>query len=134
MDLVGMTADVPVRSVDRAVPFYRTVLGRAPDLRPHPDLAEWVLRRDPELALRVVAAADATGGARVGLAVLSVEDERKRLLASWPDLAAVTVRPAVIATLELRDPDGNRIVLWQDLLPREGFVASAEPGGASGPG
>ncbi len=33
MDLVGMTADVPVRSVDQAVPFYRTLLGRAPDLR-----------------------------------------------------------------------------------------------------
>lgn len=119
MDVVGLTADVMVRDLDEALPFYLVLLGRPPDLGPGGDTVEWVLRRAPELALRVVRSADRVGG-RVGLAVASVAAERRRLETVWPDLPPVTVKPGVIATLELGDPAGNRVVLWQDLLGMDG--------------
>ena len=55
MDIVGVTTDVPVVDLGRALPFYSEVLGRGPDLRPDDRTLEWILHRTPEIAVRVVA-------------------------------------------------------------------------------
>ena len=119
MDIVGVTTDVPVVDLSRALPFYSMVLGRGPDLRPDDRTLEWILHRAPEIAVRVVARADRhEPGApvRLGLGVADVDAARERLRYEMPKLPPVRRKPGVIALLELHDPDGNLVVLWQDLL------------------
>jgi hypothetical protein len=55
MDIVGITTDVPVVDLGRALPFYSMVLGRGPDLHPDDRTLEWILHRAPEIAVRAVA-------------------------------------------------------------------------------
>lgn len=121
MDIVGITTDLPVIDLGRALPFYSIVLGRGPDLRPDDRTLEWILHRAPEIAVRVVARADwpeAGAPVRLGLGVADVEAARERLRDALPELPPVRRKPGVIALLELQDPDGNLVVLWQDLLTR----------------
>lgn len=47
-----------------------------------------------------------------------LEAERTRQIRTLTKVPASTRRPGVIAVLELIDPDRNKIILWQDLLPR----------------
>ncbi len=125
MDILGITTDLPVSALPAAVPFYTAVLGRPADLTPDDRTAEWILHRDPEIALRLIESrADrpdepAPGTVRVGIGVPDANVERDRLLTELPDVPPVRTRPGVIALLELRDPDGNRLVLWHDLLVRK---------------
>jgi hypothetical protein len=120
MEVVGLTVDLPVRSLDAARPFYDAVMARPPDLNPA-GTVEWILRRDPEVALRVVETDVAVlCSGRLGLGVADVDAERARLSPLLDRVPDVRRKPGVIATLELTDPSGNRIVLWQDLLPRPG--------------
>jgi hypothetical protein len=119
VDVVGVTTDVPVVDLGRALPFYRTVLGRGPDLRPDDRTLEWILHHTPEIAVRVIARADwheAGAPVRLGLGVANVDAEHDRLRDAVPELPPVRRKPGVIALLELHDPDGNLVVLWQDLL------------------
>ena len=121
MDIVGITTDLPVIDLGRALPFYSIVLGRGPDLRPDDRTLEWILHRAPEIAVRVVARADwpeAGAPVRLGLGVADVEAARERLRDALTELPPVRRKPGVIALLELQDPDGNLVVLWQDLLTR----------------
>jgi hypothetical protein len=104
-----------------ALPFYSMVLGRGPDLHPDDRTLEWILHRAPEIAVRAVARADwPEPGApvRVGLGVADVEAARERSRDVLSELPPVRRKPGVIALLELPDPDGNLVVLWQDLLTR----------------
>jgi catechol 2,3-dioxygenase-like lactoylglutathione lyase family enzyme len=121
VDVLGVTVDLPVSELTGSLPFYRAVLGRNPDLRPDDRTMEWILRRDPEIAVRVVArTAGQPAGVpvRLGLGVADLDAERDRLQSLVPDLPAVQSKPGVIALLELHDPDGNLVVIWQDLLDR----------------
>lgn len=118
MEVVGLTVDLPVRSLDAVRRFYEAVISRPPDLD-SPSTAEWILRREPEFALRVVeTAAPVLWSSRLGIGVADVDAEHARLRPQLDRVPDVRRRPGVIATLELTDPSGNRIVLWQDLLAR----------------
>lgn len=119
MDIIGVTTDVPVVDLARALPFYEMVLGRGPDLRPDGRTVEWILHRSPEIAVRITTPVDphqAGTTVRLGLGVADVDAEHQRLRGTMPDLPTVRRKPGVIALLELHDPDGNLVVLWQDLL------------------
>src|SRR5262249_20338682 len=119
--IIGITTDVPVSALATAVPFYTTVLGRPADLTPDDRTAEWILSKSPEIAFRLIEARPGEaprGTVRVGLGVAGVDAERVRLTGEIADLPEVRRRPGVIALLELRDPDGNRVVIWHDLLTR----------------
>jgi predicted enzyme related to lactoylglutathione lyase len=124
VDILGITTDVPVSALPAATPFYTAVLGRPADLTPDDRTAEWILNRQPEIAFRLVEArADRPGEAppgtvRVGFGVADADAERRRLAGHLAEVPEVRRRPGVIALLELRDPDGNRVVVWQDLLVR----------------
>ena len=50
------------------------------------------------------------------LGVADVDAAHERLRDAMPELPAVRRKPGVIALLELHDPDGNLLVVWQDLL------------------
>lgn len=74
------------------------------------------------------------GKDRVGLGVPDLASERTRLAALLPGLPEPTVRPGVIATCPIGDPDGNVVVLWQDLLPARGRQDGAGPTTRTGSG
>lgn len=113
-----MNVDVAVTSLAAARPFYEAVIGRPADLDP-PNMAEWILHREPEIAVRVVETDSRDAGTtRVGIGVVDVEGERVRLSALLADVPDVARKPGVIAKLKLVDPDGNAVTLWQDLLTR----------------
>jgi len=112
MEVVGLTVDLPVSDLERSVGFYSELFQRQPDLSSEPGVAEWVLRRDPDLALRIVATHTLGTGIRVGIAVDDVESERLRLASPVP----VVTKPGIVASFARRDPDGHQVVLWQDLM------------------
>ncbi len=116
MTFTGLTADVPVVSTDMVQDFYRLALGRDEDLTPIPGMLEWILHANPQISLRVVEEPSAAGGARVGIGVDDLDAERARLAESLEDVPEIDVIPGVIALLEIRDPYGNLLVFWQDLI------------------
>jgi predicted enzyme related to lactoylglutathione lyase len=119
VEVIGVTTDVPVADLRRALPFYELVLGRGPDLRPDDRTLEWILHRAPEIAVRLTALRDGQTGhtaVRLGLGVADLDAEYERLRGAMADVPPIRRKPGVIALLELPDPDGNLVVLWQDLL------------------
>ena len=113
-----MNVDLPVTSLEAARPFYEAVLGRPADLNP-PAMAEWILHRDPEIAIRLVETdSPSPGSGRMGIGVPNVEAARTRLSDLLPSVPDVQRKPGVIAKLKLTDPSGNHVTLWQDLLVR----------------
>ncbi|HZM79441.1 MAG TPA: VOC family protein [Candidatus Limnocylindrales bacterium] len=116
LDFAGAAIDVTVTDLDRAERFYAVVIGRPCDLRPRPDQREWRLYPAPEVVLRLTASAEWAGGNTAAIGVRDLAVERARLMADWPDLPAIQEKPGVIAVMRLTDPDGNLVVLWQDLL------------------
>lgn len=115
--ITGITIDVPISALEDARRFYSLVFGRTADLEPDSHTAEWILTNDPQIAVRLVESPPSMS-IRVGIGVADVEAERERLAAVIDKAPPVDVHPGVIALLELRDPDGHRVVLWQDLLNR----------------
>lgn len=118
MDLqfAGAVLDVAVSDLDRAEAFYQVLIGRPPDLRAQANQREWRLHREPEVALRLTTEPAAAGRGKLAIGVLDLGAERSRLSDAWADLPEATEKPKVIALLQLRDPDGNVVTLWQDLL------------------
>jgi hypothetical protein len=117
VELRGFTTDVFVSSA-ASWAFWEMLVGRPPDLRPDGQTAEWRLRRDPEIALRVRVDPERAGSGRIGLGVADVQQARAELATRITDLPEVVVKPGVIATMALRDPDGNEAVVWEDLLAK----------------
>ncbi|MFS0733525.1 VOC family protein [Microbacterium sp. 1P10UB] len=114
-------AGLPVRRLADAIDWYGRVLGREPDARPAPAIADYYLTRDrvPEhgtLQLREDAAR--AGG---GLVTINVEDiaafaqslERMGMTFATQDfpIDAVDVSSVTVGTFE--DPDGNAVTVVQ---------------------
>jgi hypothetical protein len=64
----------------------------------------------------VPAIAESAGKNTAAIGVHNLAVERARLAADWSDLPAIQEKPGVIAVLRLANPDGNAVILWQDLL------------------
>ena len=125
-DFVALTvfAGLPVRDLDMAVEWYGRILGRAPDGRPAPQIAEYYLaaERAPEngtLQLR-----EDAGRAGGGLATINVSDItvladtlEKLGVAFDPQtfpIEAKTVSAVTVGAFE--DPDGNAVTVVQPHL------------------
>jgi catechol 2,3-dioxygenase-like lactoylglutathione lyase family enzyme len=116
LQFAGAVLDLAVSDLDRAVAFYKVLIGRQPDLRPQVDQCEWRLHRDPEVAFRITADPLSAGHGKLAIGVADLATERIRLAEQWAELPPTTEKPNVIALLRLQDPDGNTVTLWQDLL------------------
>ena len=115
LQFAGAVLDLSVSDLDRAEAFYQVLIGRPADLRARADQREWRLHLNPEVALRLTRE-DGAGRGKLALGVVDLAAERARLAQAWADLPEATYKPNVIALLQLRDPDGNVLTLWQDLL------------------
>jgi hypothetical protein len=116
LDFAGAAVDIAVTDLEQAEHFYAVLIGRPCDLRPRPDQREWRLYAEPEIVLRLTTQPQSAGKTTAAIGVRDLASERIRLEADWSDLPAVQEKPGVIAILRLTDPDGNAVVLWQDLL------------------
>ncbi|HCT80274.1 MAG TPA: hypothetical protein DGT23_27675 [Micromonosporaceae bacterium] len=116
LNFAGAVIDVLVSDLGRAERFYTVLMGRAHDLEPRPDQREWRLCREPEVVLRLTALVESAGHGKVAIGVHDLAEERARLALDWPDVPEIWAKPKVIALLELGDPDGNEVTLWQDLM------------------
>ena len=116
LDFAGAALDVAVADLDSAERFYAVLIGRPCDLRPRPDQREWRLCPQPEVVLRLTTRPEWAGKNTAAIGVHDLAAERTRLAADWPDVPVIHETPGVIAVLPLADPDGNVVILWQDLL------------------
>jgi hypothetical protein len=118
LEFAGVAVDVAVTNLGRAEEFYTTLMGRRFDLQARADQREWRLHAEPEVVLRIATDVVHAGHGTVAIGVRDLTAEHARLAQHWPDLPPVQRKPGVIALLRLPDPDGNTVVLWQDLLDR----------------
>jgi catechol 2,3-dioxygenase-like lactoylglutathione lyase family enzyme len=100
MTITHLFAGIPVSDYDAARAWYERVLGRPPDRFPHEREAVWQLCAGS--SIYVVLDAQRAGNALVTIAVDDLGDRPT-------EPGAGGMRTAV-----LHDPDGNRIMLFED--------------------
>ena len=106
MSIVNVLAGIPVRDIRNAIAWYGTLLGRAPDSQPMPNLAEW--RFEDGGWLQVFLDAERSGRGSVTFAdddLVARHDALVRRGSASPVQEADKTRLIVTA-----DPDGNRLV------------------------
>jgi catechol 2,3-dioxygenase-like lactoylglutathione lyase family enzyme len=108
---------VPTRDVERAVAFYRDVLGLPPSEftegeveTPNVTLSFWNPERDGEEF--------APNAAGIGLRVEDVEDARRELEAKGVEFFGETYDSGVCHMGFFRDLDGNTVILHRRYAPR----------------
>jgi len=122
-DFVALTvfAGLPVRSLSAASDWYTKLLGREPDARPAPGVADYYLAqgRVPELGTFQLREDPArAGGGVMTLNVSDIESVAERLAnltvpfetQTFP-IDAETVSSVTVGTFE--DPDGNAVTVVQ---------------------
>lgn len=111
--LTDVVAVIATRDFPTARTWYQRVLGRAPDLEPVAEVAEWQISATGWLQLIVDAERAGASAVRLGVADLGAQ-------VSWLSSVGVqTPEPVVIADLvavvDVTDPDGNEVSYVQDL-------------------
>jgi hypothetical protein len=115
LTLTGTIIDLPANDLDASHAFWTSLIGRPADLSVRPTEREWRLLDRPGIFLRITAGAG-QGSASLGVADLAAEQARLR--AAGLTVPEISSRPGVIARLDLTDPAGNRVTLWESLLPK----------------
>lgn len=108
MAIEGVLAQAVVTDLDRAVEWYTTVFGKAPDDRPMDGLVEWHF--GPSCGVQVWLEPERAGRSSMVLDDGDLDAMARRLKAdgvTHGDIEQVTSS----RILRLADPDGNRIVI-----------------------
>jgi predicted enzyme related to lactoylglutathione lyase len=106
MSIMNAIASVAVRDLNAAVRWYEKLLGKAPDSRPMPEVAEWKFERGGWL--QVYQLAERAGAGSVTLAVNNIADQTAQLDALGIDTSQRSSGDKV-KTVMITDPDGNHI-------------------------
>ena len=114
MPIVNALASLAVNDLSAAVGWYEKVLGKAPDSRPMPEVAEWKFERGGWL--QVYMAPARAGRGSVTLAVTSIDDQAAQLARLGIDAAQRSASDKV-KTLMITDPDGNSIAFAEAIDP-----------------
>jgi predicted enzyme related to lactoylglutathione lyase len=115
MSITNALASVAVKDLRSALPWYEKVIGKPPESRPMPEVAEWKFERGGWL--QVYQLPERAGGGSLTLAVSSIEDQVARLGTLGIDTRQRSSGDKV-KTLMITDPDGNHIA----------FAEASEPG------
>ncbi len=108
LDISAVLAGVAVSDLDRSVRWYETVLGREPDARPMPPLADWYFG---DYTLQLFHDPDRAGGSMTTLVVADVSEARANLASRGVDLVVDDSTSDKVKFGQLADPDGNSISL-----------------------
>ena len=114
MSIVNALASVAVNDLNSAVQWYEKVLGKPPDSRPMPEVAEWKFERGGWLQVYKFPARAGSGS--VTLAVSSIDDQVVRLNKLGIDTGQRSSGDKV-KTLMITDPDGNHIAFAEAIDP-----------------
>jgi predicted enzyme related to lactoylglutathione lyase len=112
MPITNALASVAVRDLQGAVAWYEKVLGKAPDSRPMPEVAEWKFARGGWL--QVYQLPERAGAGSFTLAVDDI-DEQVALVSKLKIDTSQQSSSDKVKTLMIVDPDGNHIAFAQAL-------------------
>lgn len=107
MTIKNVLAGVAVANLDKAIGWYTRLIGRAPDDRPMPEVAEY--RFGGGGWLQIFADADRAGQSSVTLTVDDLDARLGELKAAGIEAGSPT-RSDYVDTAIVADPDGNQIV------------------------
>ena len=107
MSIDNALASVPVKELARSLPWYEKVLGRSPDARPMPEVAEWNFRGGG--VLQVYLGPERAGHGSFTLAVTRLDRETEKLRALG--IEGKPLSGPGVKTVMVTDPDGNSIAL-----------------------
>lgn len=114
--VVGIYAGIAVADFEAGVAWYSKLMGRAPDDRPMPQLAQW--RNMGKAGLQVWDDADRAGKSLATIVVPVLATERERLAAEGIGFT-MEAEGDFGRVAKLRDPEGNEIALAE---PPKGFA------------
>ena len=114
MSIMNALASVAVNDLNAAVQWYEKVLGKPPDSRPMPDVAEWKFERGGWLHVYTLPARAGSGS--VTLAVSSIDDQIAQLNKLCIDTGQRSSGDKV-KTRMITDPDGNHIAFAEAFDP-----------------
>jgi predicted enzyme related to lactoylglutathione lyase len=114
MAITNALASVAVKDLNSAVQWYEKVIGKPPDSRPMPEVAEWKFDRGGWL--QVYKLPERAGRGSFTLAVSSIEDQVARLETLGIDTRQRSSGEKV-KTLMITDPDGNHIAFAEAFDP-----------------
>lgn len=105
-----------VRDLEKAVEWYRNLLGRYADIIPMDGVAEWQIADNAWIQVTV----DPTDLERVGkstviVGVNSIEEQSSACDKANIEHSEVVVYPEIIKVFEVVDPDGNKITFVEDI-------------------
>ena len=109
MTIANALASVAVKDIKAAEHWYQKVIGRAADLTPTPELAEWKFPNGG--GLQVYALPERAGSCSCTLAVASIDVEAARL--EKLGVATDARRGEQVKVFMVKDPDGNSIAFAQ---------------------
>lgn len=102
-------AVAPVRDIETAVEWYARLMGRQPDTRPMPGLADWHVA--PGGWVQVFVSPEHAGSTLLNLAVENLDETLAQL--AERDIRSADVQPGAqnVRFAAVHDPDGNRVTL-----------------------
>lgn len=109
LDVSSILAGLAVSDMDRSIAWYTTLLGRVPNARPMPPLADWNFPGG--YTLQIFHDPDRAGGSMVTLHVAGIAAARDTLAERGIDLAVDDTTSDKVKFGQLTDPDGNSISL-----------------------
>jgi predicted enzyme related to lactoylglutathione lyase len=114
MAIKNALASVAVRDLSSAVLWYEKILGKPPDSRPMPEVAEWKFERGGWL--QVYTLPERAGSGSVTLAVSGIDDHVTQLNKLGIDTGQRSSGDKV-KTVMITDPDGNHIAFAEAIDP-----------------
>ena len=120
LDVANVLAGVPVRDMTTAIDWFTRLLGRGPDARPMPGLADWDFAN--QQTLQLVLDTERAGGGVLTLHVPDIAAARDLLARQDIHLRFDDTSSDKVTFGQLTDPDGNSITLIE---PLPGFDPTA---------
>jgi predicted enzyme related to lactoylglutathione lyase len=114
MDATEVTIGIPVVDLARSRAWYERLLGTAPELEPVAGMAEF---RIAGAWVQLIERSSPRPGWAFRIGVTRLDAEHARLMAEGFEPTEIETVPGVIRILQLEDPDGNAVSLYE-LLPR----------------
>jgi len=110
-----LTFQIRVEDIEKGQKWYHTLLNREPDFIPHEGFVEWELI--PGCWLQVAEGTPAVGSGPIRLGVMSIEEERERLMKELKiEFFKIIDREEVpVKWGTFHDPWGNQVGLFEYL-------------------
>ena len=114
MSIENALASVAVKDLKTAIEWYAKLLGKLPDSRPMPEVAEWKFERGGWL--QVYQLPERAGSGSFTLAVTRIDEHVAQLTELGIDTSQRS-SGARVKTLMIADPDGNHIAFAETIDP-----------------